>query len=57
MKEWLIELEYKNSVFYTWKGYAVTEFGALHKAKQKAKATEDGDVKLFKIKLLGGYND
>lgn len=49
MKEYKIHLYTRNSVF-TWKGKAITEHGALHKAKEKA--TEEG----LKLDSIINYN-
>jgi len=59
VNRWLEELEYSNSIFFTWKGEANTQHTALEYAVDSAKLSKEvlGYMKDFNIKLLTKRGD
>ena len=53
MNDWSVQLEFRNSIFYSWKGAAVNSNTALERARESAGLDSiTGEVVAVTIKLL-----
>jgi hypothetical protein len=58
VNEWQVEIEFRNSIFYTWKGKAVNSNTALERAKESAGLEAiTGEIVSVHIKLLTKRGD